>query len=584
MLLTNLLIFILFIIFFYNIECQYNENKDIFIPIHNDSCEFEAVFRIDSLYNKYSLATQEDNLFFIDLKNGINLNFLITTTFYNSYFIISKLNNKKIGVDNENKLHMYNINDKENIEKTYWNIIKYNPNIYLIQNVFNQKYLEIKPINNKLRCKNSYEYDPINKIDNVESVAKFYFLKLYQEVQIRPIDIEMLNKEPIDIFMKYTDYTDKALNRTGINEKIKEKDMEEIKYSIRSILKYIPWIRKIFIVMPNDKVRFLKPIEEIKDKFVYIKEKDLIGFDTLNSAPLQFNLFKLEKYGISENFIYMDDNYFIGGYLKKIDFFYYDSTSKKVVPSIINNYFNELNKEECTNEYNELLAHKDSFNSYDFYGWKLSLLSSQKLFIDNYDISLINVEFTHTAVPLNINDLKEIHNLIITKYQYVNEVLYSHERNIFNLQPQVLFSLYGLNIKKRKVHSIQYNHLGIEQIHFNYLYSKLIGINTGGNEYTISHEKGKIILASRFNFPHKYEIDFKEDNKNIIKEEEEESTYINKTELNIIEELFKKQLTYYVIIYYILIIGISIVIIALIYYLFYKNKDNYFCLKYSYDE
>ena len=393
----------------------------------------------------------------------------------------------------------------------------------------------------------------------------------------------MLNKEPIDIFMKYTDYTDKALNRTGINEKIKEKDMEEIKYSIRSILKYLPWIRKIFIVMPNDKVRFLKPIEEIKDKFVYIKEKDLIGFDTLNSAPLQFNLFKLEKYGISENFIYMDDNYFIGAYLKKIDFFYYDSTSKKVVPSIINNYFKELNKEECINEYNELLAHKDSFNSYDFYGWKLSLLSSQKLFIDNYDISLINVEFTHTAIPLNINDLKEIHNLIITKYQYVNEVLYSHERNIFNLQPQVLFSLYGLNIKKRKVHSIQYNHLGIEQIHFNYLYSKLIGINTGGNEYTISHEKGKIILASRFNFPHKYEIDFKEDNKNIIKEEEE-STYINKTELNIIEELFKKQLTYYVIIHYILIIGISIVIIALIYYLFYKNKDNYFCLKYSYDE
>ena len=28
--------------------------------------------------------------------------------------------------------------------------------------------------------------------------------------------------------------------------------------------------------MPNDKVRFLKHIEEIKDKLIYIKEKDLV--------------------------------------------------------------------------------------------------------------------------------------------------------------------------------------------------------------------------------------------------------------------------------------------------------------------
>ena len=57
---------------------------------------------------------------------------------------------------------------------------------------------------------------------------------------------------------------------------------------------------------------------------MFIKEKDLIGFDTINSAPLQFRLFELKKYGISENLIYMDDNYFIGGNLKKTDFFYYD--------------------------------------------------------------------------------------------------------------------------------------------------------------------------------------------------------------------------------------------------------------------
>ena len=64
--------------------------------------------------------------------------------------------------------------------------------------------------------------------------------KLFEEHQIRPIDIEIVNKEPIELVIKYTDYTNKTLNRKGINEIIKEKDMEEIKYSIRSILKYIP--------------------------------------------------------------------------------------------------------------------------------------------------------------------------------------------------------------------------------------------------------------------------------------------------------------------------------------------------------
>ena len=33
----------------------------------------------------------------------------------------------------------------------------------------------------------------------------------------------------------------------------------------RSIFEYIPWIRKIFILMPNERVRFLKPSEEIKE-------------------------------------------------------------------------------------------------------------------------------------------------------------------------------------------------------------------------------------------------------------------------------------------------------------------------------
>ena len=63
---------------------------------------------------------------------------------------------------------------------------------------------------------------------------------------------------PIDVLIKYIDLYDPNLNRTGIHQIDKDYDNEELRYSLRSILKNIPWVRKIFILMPNEKVRYLK--------------------------------------------------------------------------------------------------------------------------------------------------------------------------------------------------------------------------------------------------------------------------------------------------------------------------------------
>ena len=70
------------------------------------------------------------------------------------------------------------------------------------------------------------------------------------------------------------------MNRTGISLIKKDYENGEIKYCVRSILQNIPWIRKIFILMPNENVKYFLPKEEISDKILYVKDKYLFGFDS----------------------------------------------------------------------------------------------------------------------------------------------------------------------------------------------------------------------------------------------------------------------------------------------------------------
>ena len=111
------------------------------------------------------------------------------------------------------------------------------------------------------------------------------------------------------------------MDRNDFDQINKDKQNNELKYSLRSILKNIPWVRKIFIIMPNEHIPYLKEKEEIKDKIIYIKDHDLLGLDNSSPPSFQFNLHKLKEFGLSENFILMDDDYFIAQPLSKSDFF-----------------------------------------------------------------------------------------------------------------------------------------------------------------------------------------------------------------------------------------------------------------------
>ena len=172
---------------------------------------------------------------------------------------------------------------EENIKKVY----------YYIQNRGNGKFLTFVDTPNKkgiLKC----DFENKKKLTD-----KNYFIlnKMYREKDPNE-SLEILEKEPIDVLIKYIDLSDPNLKREGISQIKKDEENGEITFSIRSILKNIPWIRKIFILMPNEKVKYFKEPEEIKDKIVYVKDKDVLGFDSASSPAFQFNLWKMKKLNI----------------------------------------------------------------------------------------------------------------------------------------------------------------------------------------------------------------------------------------------------------------------------------------------
>jgi len=476
----------------------------IFCQIENENIGYltEGYYEIQSHLNKNYISVMNKKQLIIS-----NINFSFHITPISNLLYIIKCGKKKLGIDDYDNIILYHKTNNIEVKKYIWKIYNIKRNMFYIQNIYNSKLLEVDDNNIIMSDNNLYNYE------------KFLFrlFKLCEKGLNQNKHIKKINKEPIDVVIKYIDLTDRTLNRTGINQIYKDDNCEELKYSIRSILLNIPWIRKIYILMPNKKVKFLK--NEINEKIIYIKDKDILGFDSANSPAFSFSLFKMKKFGISKNFIYMDDDCFIGKKIKKSDLFYFDEKCKEIVPYIISNEFFTINKIEIYNEYYELMKKKDYIHPHSGEGFNLEKLCTQKFFIDRYNTSLINCKYTHNAFPHNIEDLKDIFDLS-QNYKYFKEMIYSKERFIFSFYHQMFTNLYQLNVNYRKVHNIRNKYISVENVKKKIfrLNSSLFVLNTGGNHEPNFREKKilKNIMEKRFPFLTKYEIKSKEHKINYI--------------------------------------------------------------------
>ena len=228
--------------------------------------DLNGVYIINPIINDYYFSAENNSLILSNIKREIQI---IKKDKY-KYLIISRRYNKIIGINESDNIILYDNNDEnKNTTKLYWNLININTNQYIIQNKFNQKFLMINDTFIQFYNKTSYFLTKIYNNINDNKIFIFNFIKLYEIDELNQEFLELVDTEPIDVLIKYIDLTDKSLNRKGIKQIYKDYDNEELRFCIRSIFENIPWIRKIYILMPNRKVKYFKPIEEIKEKIIY---------------------------------------------------------------------------------------------------------------------------------------------------------------------------------------------------------------------------------------------------------------------------------------------------------------------------
>ena len=363
-------------------------------------------------------------------------------------------------------------------------------------------------IRNKLGC-------ILNKVESLffctfnERRTFFNLMQIYQENQknMTKEEKKILDDEPIDVVINYIDLNDPNLIRNNLTRIAKDKEHDELKYCIRSILKNIPWIRKIFILMPNEKVRFLKNYSEIKEKIIYVHDKDILGHESANIHAFQYRIWKLKEFGLSENFISMDDDFFIGKPIKKSDFFYVENNI--VFPFITSTNFGlQTEKDAKVKIANILKKLKKKKRKQTFKEFQYTLYRTYLFSIQYFNHPIIVPYYNHNTIPIKCSDLKELFNLIDNSKEFKYPTLYALYRNAKSLQYQTSLIIYAFNKYKRKVNKIDSKYIDAAHALMGNYNFKLFCINTGGDkDYSkLSFMKMKITLEKLFPLPTKYEI------------------------------------------------------------------------------
>lgn len=94
---------------------------------------------------------------------------------------------------------------------------------------------------------------------------------------------------------------------------------DELRYSLRSIFQYAPWVNHVFIVTFGHKPKWLKdhPMISVVDHREIFRDPSVLP--TFNSMAIECNLHRIP--GLQEHYLYFNDDVFLGAPVTPQDFF-----------------------------------------------------------------------------------------------------------------------------------------------------------------------------------------------------------------------------------------------------------------------
>ena len=148
----------------------------------------------------------------------------------------------------------------------------------------------------------------------------------------------MKNEQKIDFVIIWVDGNDPewqkekekySPSKNTDNRNIRYRDWENLKYWFRGVEKYAPWVNKIYFVTCGHYPEWLN---KDNPKLICIKHSDYMPQEylpTFSSHPIELNLHRIK--GLSEKFVYFNDDMFIINKVKETDFF---KNSKPCIMSV----------------------------------------------------------------------------------------------------------------------------------------------------------------------------------------------------------------------------------------------------------
>src|SRR5690606_34630446 len=93
---------------------------------------------------------------------------------------------------------------------------------------------------------------------------------------------------------------------------------DELRYSLRSLARYLPWVRSVYVVTAGQVPDWLRP----DDRLRVVDHREILpaeALPTFNSQVIEAHLHRVD--GLAEHFIYFNDDFFVARPLTKEHFF-----------------------------------------------------------------------------------------------------------------------------------------------------------------------------------------------------------------------------------------------------------------------